>query len=119
MDMRNSLLSRITIYTNDKKSKYGKASINQPQNKYNASKTRHSGHTTGRSLQANISALEEKLDKGSTITETSPSFNELCAIIASASVPAPTGPPIPRPTTTMSHEIDGLEEKAFLQMILT
>ena len=61
---------------------------------------KHSGYTTRKYIQENISAIEIKLENGSTVTETSPSFDELCAIIASALVLAPIGPPIPRPTAT-------------------
>ena len=49
------------------KSKYGKVSINNSRNKYNASTTIYSGHTTRKFLQANISALEAKLKKGFTV----------------------------------------------------
>ena len=90
------------------KSKYGKAFINQSWNKYNTSKTRDSGHTTRKSLQENISALEAKLENSSTVPETSPIFDELCAIIASASIRAPTGTPIPRPTATKPQEVSAL-----------
>ena len=69
---------------------------------------RHSGHTTYKYIQAKISELEAKLENGSTVPEISPSFDELYAIIASASVPAPTRPPIPRPTATKTHDISDL-----------
>ena len=46
------------------KSKYGKSSNNQSQQKYKTSKTRYSGHTTRKYLQAKIIALEAKLEKG-------------------------------------------------------
>ena len=91
-----------------KKSKDGKAFINQSRRKYNTSKTKHSGHTTRKYLQEKISELEAKLENGSTVLETSPSFDELCTIIASDSVLAPTGTHIPRPTATKPHKIADL-----------
>ena len=50
-----------------KKPKDDKSSINHSQKEKNASKTRHSGHTTHKHLQANINAVESKLEKGPTI----------------------------------------------------
>ena len=71
-------------------------------------KTRHNGHKTSKALQAKISALEVKLENGFTVPKTSPIFDELCAIIVSALVPAPTGTHIPRTTATKPHNISTL-----------
>ena len=76
---------------------------------------RHNGHTTRKYIQAKISAIEAKLENGSTVPETSPGFDELCAIIASNSVPAPTRPPVPRPTETKPHNISDIAIKKVLE----
>ena len=94
----------------------GKAFINKSWNNYNTSKTKHSGNTNRKKPQEKIRALEAKLENGSTLLETYPIFDEFCATIVSDSVPAPTGPIIPRPTSNKLHYIAALAIQKLLNI---